>query len=326
MADPCQGTWVPELAERLHLLEGLAPHGAGERTPDELARLAAFDAPLGPVTLPDCDVRDTEAPGPHGPVPVRVYVPTGFPSTGPGPALVWIHGGAFQFGDLDTVEADHSARFVAGTAGMPVVSVDYRLAAGGVHHPVPEDDCVAAFTWAQEGGTGLRIDPERLSVGGGSAGGCLAASVALRQRDAGAPAHRAVLIYPVAHALVPDPSPELAAKLATLPPVMLSVPGDHRVSENYLGGPIGTAPPYAFPGDGHELAGLPPTYIENCEFDELRASGERFAEQLADAGVAVERVTACGVGHGHLSTPGSPYAYATLRRVCDYLTRPSHHA
>lgn len=317
----CPGAWRPELAERLHLLEGLAPHGAGPRTDEEWARIAAFDAPLGPVLLPDCETRDAVAPGPHGPVPVRIYTRPGPPAGQPGPALVWLHGGAFMFGDLDTVEADHSARYLAGTTGLPVVSVDYRLAVGGVHHPVPEDDCVAAHEWVRDGGAGLPIDPERVAVGGASAGACLAASVALRMRDAGTPAWRLLLVYPVAHAVVPEPTGELAAKLAASPAILRSDPATRgHVSENYLGGPIEDARPYAFPGDAADLSGLPPTYIENCEFDELRASGELFATQLKDAGVPVEVVTCCGVGHGHLSTPGSPYAYETLRHLCDRIT------
>ncbi len=97
-----------------------------------------------------------------------------------------------------------------------------------------------------------------------------------------------------------------------------------HVSENYVGGPLSAAQPYAFPGDGWDLQGLPPTYIENCEFDELRASGERFAAQLEAAGVPVECRTACGVGHGHLSIVGSPYARATLERLSQRLTQPHH--
>ncbi len=201
----CTGTWAPELAARLHLLDGLAPHGMGPRSDDEIARLTAFDAPLGDLDLPPCRTRDELVDGPHGPVPVRVYEAVGRTTDDAVAAFVWIHGGAFMFGDLDTVEADHSARIIAGLSGATVVSVDYRLAVDGVHHPVPEDDCVAAFDWVRDGGAGPVSPTGGVAVGGGSAGACLAASVALRARDAGRPASQLLLVYPVAHALLPEP-------------------------------------------------------------------------------------------------------------------------
>lgn len=323
MTEPLTGTLAPEFAARLPLIEGVALYGPESQTAEQQARIAEFDAPYGPLQLPDCEVTDAVVPGPHGPIPVRTY--TGSRQAPPaeaGPALVWLHGGAFLGGDLDMPEADHTARFIAGTTGRPVISVAYRLAREGVHHPIPEDEVVAAYEWVRDGGTGLPIDPKRIAIGGASAGACLTASAGLRLRDIGSPPWQLFLVYPVAHSDVPAPDAELAVRLAQLPASLQ--PSDAArefINTNYIGGPVADAGPYAFPGDDHDLTGLPSTYIENCEFDDLRASGELFGRQLAAAGVDVEVVCAPGVPHAHLNWQGSPRAYETLRHLCRRLTQ-----
>ena len=99
------------------------------------------------------------------------------------PALVWVHGGAFLGGDLDMLEADGVAREICARAGAVVVSVDYRLCHGGVTYPVPHDDVVAAVRWVRDYAGRLGVDADRISVGGASAGGNLAAGATLRLRD-----------------------------------------------------------------------------------------------------------------------------------------------
>ena len=166
-------------AERLHHLDGLPPRGP-EWGQEENARQASFDAPIEPVDLPEVTRRDTVAPGPHGDVPVRIYTPATLvepDAQGRRPAVVWIHGGAFIGGDLDMPEADHTAARLAHLTGLPVVSVFYRLCHDGVHHPVPHEDCWAAYQWVRSGGHGIATDPARVAVGGASAGACLAATV-----------------------------------------------------------------------------------------------------------------------------------------------------
>ena len=101
------------------------------------------------------------------------------------PVFVWLHGGGFYAGDLDQPEADYVSRSVCANAGAVVVSVDYRLAVDGVHYPGAARRCVAAFRCVQDNAAMLGIDPERLSLGGGSAGANLAAAAALQVRDAG---------------------------------------------------------------------------------------------------------------------------------------------
>src|SRR4051794_17839471 len=132
------------------------------------------------ATPPAVTVDSVAVDGPHGPIPVRVY------TSGTGsdrPSLVWMHGGAFVMGDLDMPEADRTAREVADRAGAVVVSVDYRLAVGGVHYPVPLDDVVAVVRWVRDHPAELGLDPARIAVGGASAGANLATGAVLRLRD-----------------------------------------------------------------------------------------------------------------------------------------------
>ena len=182
---------VVPMRERLPALRPFA--GWDDVAPDVLA---AWDATYGPEEQWDLHIEDHQAPGPNGPVPVRVYTPAA--ASGPRPVLVWCHGGGFMHGDLDMPEADATARGVAGRAGAVVVSVDYRLcdepeALGGrkarrfpgtaedlvVHAPIPLQDVLAAVCWTVAEADHLGIDPERLALGGASAGGNLAAAATL---------------------------------------------------------------------------------------------------------------------------------------------------
>lgn len=292
----------------------------------------AWSAPFGDPEETHSTVEDRRIEGPHGPVPLRIYRPEpGWVAPFPSPdddgrraGLVWYHGGAFVAGDLDMPEADAVARGLVTRTGATVVSVLYRLCNdGATHHPVPHDDACAAFRWTAAHAAGLGIDPARLAVGGASAGGCLAAGVALRGRDDGAAPWQALLAYPVVHAEHwPASSEELAARLEEMPQV-LRFPADvvTVMNANLLGGPVRDVPVYAFPGEAADLGGYPPTYIENCENDDLRASGEAFARRLAAAGADVECVTCAGVPHGHLNAVGSPLTARSLDRFAARLAR-----
>jgi acetyl esterase/lipase len=211
-------------------------------------------------------------------------------------------------------EGDAVAREVCARGRRVVVSVDYRLAAGGVHYPVPLDDVVAAVAWAAERAGG------RVALGGASAGANLAAGAALRLRDAGtAVASQLLLLYPTLHPVLPTPSDELAAKLRTLSPLARFAPHIYQLLvENYLGAPAATATGYAMPALA-DVAGLPPTLIHNDEYDALRASGEAFAELLKSAGVPVQVSCAFGVPHGHLSWPWLPQFSASIDVMVTFL-------
>jgi acetyl esterase/lipase len=283
--------------------------------PDLIGRLQAAAAG-GDYTAPDTKVSDTAAAGPHGPVPVRVYEPL---VSGPDrPMLVWNHGGAFLAGDLDMPEADATAREICTRAGAVVVSVDYRLCQNGVHYPVPHDDVVAAYRWSVQRAPDFGVAPQRISLGGASAGANLAAGACLRLRDDGDAVPRALLLlYPALHAVLPAPAREAQEAIAQLPPLLAFAPELWRVLiENYVGCRVAAADSYALPAAA-QLGGLPPTLIVNCEYDGLRASGEAFASALADAGVVVEQLLAHDVLHGHINAPWLPQAqqsYADMAR------------
>jgi acetyl esterase/lipase len=291
----------PRIAAKLHLLEGVTSFEDAMADPAQRALLDEFMAITGAPLPPQVETRDEAAPGPHGPVPVRVYLPA---EPGPDrPGLVWVHGGAFVGGDLEMPEADWTARQICERAGAVVVSVDYRLCNDGVHYPVPHDDVLAAYRWVRDNAAELGIDAARISLGGASAGGNLSIGVALKLRDEdGRPPAALLPIYPVAHAVVPPATASLAARMAEVPSVLRFFPPQMQwLNENYLGGPLTSADGYAF-GAHAVLEGLCPTLVINAEYDDLRSSGEAFVARLALAGVDVRQVTAVGMLHGFLNT------------------------
>lgn len=262
--------------------------------------------------------------GPHGPIPARVYTPAGESRIG----LVWAHGGAFFGGDLDMPESDWVARRLA-DHGVTVVAVDYRLApvldwatgtvgdrTGRFHYPVASEEVTAAFTWAR---TTYRQVPV-WTIGGASAGGALTAGATLRLRDSGRPLpHGVLLAYPVLHAALPPMPAELAAKVATLPnPELVGARAISRMNLNYVRDAAALAQPYAFPG-GHDLTGLPPTFLLNADIDPLRASGQRYGAELATAGVDLVLVREDGTRHGHLNEPDNPAAARSINRMAAWL-------
>jgi acetyl esterase/lipase len=292
----------PDVAARFPLLDGLTSLREAYTTPSGLARIQEYESWEPAVPPPAVETRETTVPGPHGPVPVRIYEPPSDDAVAR-PCLVWLHGGGFLGGDLDMREGDGTAREVCARAGAVVVSVDYRLAVGGVCYPVPHDDAVAAVAWVRDNATDLGIDPARISIGGASAGGNLSAGAALklRDREGWVPA-ALVLVYALLHPVVPPASPSLAVALTELPPLFRGTVGDHTLTHNYLGGPLSAADGYAMPGLA-VLDGLCPTVLLNAEYDNLRASGEAFAAALALAGVDVRQVLVPGVLHGFLNQP-----------------------
>jgi acetyl esterase len=291
----------PLIASKLHLLEGITSFETAMADPAQRAVLDEFMAITGAPQPPAVETRAQSAPGPHGPVPVRVYVPDG--DAADRPCLVWVHGGAFVGGDLEMPEADWTARQICQRAGAVVVSVDYRLCTDGVHYPVPHDDVVAAYRWTRDNAAELGVDPARMSLGGASAGGNLSIGAALKLRDTdGQPPAALLPIYPVAHAVVPPASASLAAKMAEVPALLRFFPPQMTwLNENFLGGPLSGANGYAF-GANAVLEGLCPTLVINAEYDDLRSSGEDFVARLALAGVDVRQVTAVGMLHGFLNT------------------------
>lgn len=234
-------------------------------------------------------VADTVIPGPAGDLPVRVYSPEG---DGPFPALVWFHGGGWTIGSLD--ENEVACRAVCAGAEAVVVSVDYRLAPENPY-PAAADDCYAAVRWVHEHGERLAADPARLAVGGESAGGNLAAVVALKARDLGGPPIRLqVLVSPV----VGHPGDGYASYDAYADGYFLSKASMEWFFTTYPRDVKDLDDPYLLPLRAADLSRLPRALVLGAECDVLRDEGEEYARRLADAGVDVELVRYDGLIHG----------------------------
>lgn len=238
-------------------------------------------------------IEDRSVPGPAGPIPVRIYSPSG---SGPFAALVFFHGGGFVIGSLDS--HDLTCRSLVNATGYKVISVDYRLAPEH-RFPAAPDDCFAATQWVAQNAVSLQIDPRRIGVAGDSAGGNLAAVVALMARDRGGPElFRQVLVYPVADHFAEgraDPHPSYAENASGY---MLTAQSMDHFWQLYLAQPGDSSNPYASPLRARDLTGLPPALVITAEYDPLRDEGERYAQRLREAGVPVELKRFDGMIHG----------------------------
>ena len=236
-------------------------------------------------------VEDRTIPGPDSDVPVRIYTPEG---SGPFPILVWFHGGGWVVGDLES--ADGSARNLCVGGQCVVVSVDYRLAPDA-KFPGPAEDCWAATTWAVDNAARINGDPTRLAVGGDSAGGNLAAVMALMSADRGGPEIALqLLIYPVTDVNFNTVSYSDNAEGYSLTKV-----GMQWYWEHYLENDADALNPYAAPLQAESLVGQPPALVITAEFDPLRDEGEAYAKRLTEAGVATTVTRYDGMIHGFFS-------------------------
>lgn len=246
---------------------------------------------------------------------IRVYrPPVDAPTARVG--FVWVHGGAFVLGGLDAQEAHWPAIELA-AAGIPVVSADYRMCIDGVHYPQPQDDVLTAWRWARDHADELGVDPDRLHLGGGSAGACLVAGATLRLRDAGLPLPASLYLgYPVLQPHLPPAPPPVAAELATVD--LVSDEWVRAMMENWAGS-ASLEDPYVSPGLA-DPAGLPPTYVLTCGLDGLRRASEPFVERLRDARVPVRQDVLAGARHAPLNDPSNPHGQEALRRLRTWLT------
>ena len=236
------------------------------------------------------DVRDAVIASAACEIPVRVYRPKDAPD-GPLPVVAWFHGGGWALGSLDSF--DPLMRGLTNASGALVVNVGYRLAP---EHPFPAalEDAVCAARWLLEHAGELGGDPERVAVGGDSAGGNLATVAARRLRDAGGPLPRfQALVYPVA-----DGSCSTASYRACGQGYGLTGAGMRRYFELYTGGTGDQLDPDISPLRAGDLSGLPPAYVLTCEYDPLRDEGEAYARALEEAGVPVTLRRWDGTVHG----------------------------
>lgn len=287
---------------------------------------ASTDGPLGAVVgrvggalfgrvAAGVDVDHLEVPGADGPLRVRRYrTRTATPEA---PLVVNFHGGGFVLGDLDG--NDWYCSTLAAETGAVVVSVDYRLAP---EDPAPAavSDCVAATRWlaghaAEVGATGPLV------VTGDSAGGNLAALVALAARDAGGPSIALqALIYPATDLTMSFPS---TVDLADAP--ILGRADMDAFVRHYLGPDGDPADPAVSPYHVEDLAGVAPALVQTAEHDPLRDEGRAYADRLRDAGVPTRWTEYAGMPHGFVSLPGicrsAPQAVAEVAQAISVLER-----
>ena len=240
------------------------------------------------------EVRDLTAPGPAGPMAVRLYRGRAAKAGEAQPALVYFHGGGWVIGSLES--HDGVCRELANRADCTVLSIDYRLAPEH-KFPAAVEDCIAATHWVWENADTLGVDRRRLAVGGDSAGGNLAAVVALDARDRGTPKLKfQLLIYPACDMGMGHPS---IARFAEQLPLTRSTMT--WFIDLYLRGPADAADWKASPLKARELASLPPAYVLTAGYDPLCDEGEAYAAALKAAGVAVETKRFAGQIHGFLN-------------------------
>jgi acetyl esterase len=231
-------------------------------------------------------------PAPHGTIPARIYVPKAPRlKDGLAPALAFFHGGGWVIGDLDS--HDVVCRQLADAGALIVISVDYRLAPEH-KFPAATDDAIAATKWIAANARELGIDASRLSIGGDSAGGNLAAVVALAARDGDGPGIAGqVLIYPAVDFAMTHGSHSEAETSVLLTHSVIRWFRDH-----YLNGTADTHDWRASPARAQNLAGLPPAYVLTAGADPLRDEGDEYAARLKQAGVAVTYKHFPGQFHG----------------------------
>jgi len=222
-------------------------------------------------------VRNLYAEGPHGAIPLRLYRPLGAAPDALLPVLVYYHGGGWVIGDLDT--HDVLCRELANMAGCAVVSVDYRMAPEH-RFPIAVDDCMAAAYWVRRNAASLWVDAARLAVGGDSAGGNLAAVVALAARDAGdLPLAFQLLIYPATDQRRTAPSHQVNAQGYLLTADTIGYFHDH-----YLPDPAHDLDWRASPLLHDDLTRLPPAFVLTAGHDPLCDEGLMYSQRLAEAG------------------------------------------
>lgn len=233
------------------------------------------------ITQPEpgevAEVRELQADGPHGPIPMRLYRPRGSAAASVLPVLVYYHGGGWTIGDLDT--HDTLCRELCNLSGCAVVAVDYRMGPE-YRFPAAVDDVLAATRWVRREAAALGIDPARLAVGGDSAGGNLAAVVAIAARDAGdLPVAFQLLIYPATDMRCVHPSHTSNGQ-----GYLLTSDTIRYFHDQYITDAAHDLDWRASPLLREDLAGLPPALVLTAGYDPLRDEGLDYARALSAAG------------------------------------------
>jgi acetyl esterase len=265
------------------------PLPAGRRHTVRQARLAGGRLPIGAV-------RDLLVDGGAGALPARLYVPRSRVGADRAPTLLYFHGGGFVYGDIDSHDA--ACRHLAEHAGVQVLSVDYRLAPEDPFPAAPED-AEASYRWLLEHAAEVGADPDRIAVGGDSAGGNLAAVVALTAARDGLPLAAQLLVYPVTDQSRKHPSRSTFGR-----GFYLTTDYMDRTSDLYAGPGVDRTDPRLSPVYAELPAGLAPAIVAVAGFDPLRDEGLAYAGKLAAAGVPVELLEYHDMIHGFFNYVG----------------------
>jgi acetyl esterase/lipase len=279
-------------------------------SPEEARKLAIESLKLAGGTMePVHSIENLRIPGPDGEIPIRIYTPD---APAPRPALVYFHGGGWVVCDLDTHDVVCTA--MARRAGAVVVAVDYRLAPEH-KFPAAVTDSYAATAWVASNAEKLGIDPKRISVGGDSAGGNLAAVVSLKSRDEDGPAIAfQVMVYPVTDLSSYDT------------PSYREFGENHYLTKSemewfrghYLRSMEDARDPHASPLLALDLSELPPALIITAECDPLRDEGQAYAKRLEYDGVPVTYTCYAGMIHPFFSLSGAiPQAFDAIQQVAN---------
>jgi len=274
----------PQARALLNLIQQAGIPATHTLTPEEARRVyrdrRSFTQPE-PVEV--AAVEGLQAEGPHGPIPLRLVRPLGANAAVALPVLVYYHGGGWVIGDLDT--HDTLCRQLANQAGCAVVAVDYRMGPE-TRFPAAVDDCIAATTWVQRNAGRLKLDGSRLAVGGDSAGGNLAAVVALAARESGElPIRFQLLIYPATDMRRGHASHSTNGDGYLLTRDTITYFHDHYI-DDARHDLDWRASPLLHPN----LAGLPPALVLTAGYDPLRDEGLDYAQRLSDAGTPTSYV------------------------------------
>ncbi len=302
----------PDLANMLRALEALGSPSLAGDTP-EIARKRFRRLTVGmrrPEAIPEVDSTEKlEVPGPAGPLPARLYRPRAADRLS---TVVFLHGGGFVIGDLDT--HDDQCRAICREVDAVVLSVAYRLAPE-TPWPAAVEDCVAATHWAATEIERLGGDASRLAVAGDSAGGNLSAIVAQALRDAGGPRLAAqLLIYPGTDFAGEDGA--YPSRKENASGYLLTESDMRWFDRHYTSGVENRADPRLSPIRG-DLAGLAPAVVVTAELDPLRDEGDAYAAALAAADVRVEHRCFPGLIHGFFGLGAiSPACAEAVRTTC----------
>ena len=290
-------TLAPEL-QLLLALQKVAKVPAAETLPlqqarEELKRQQLMVGGRQPIGA----LRDLEVDGGAGPIRARLYTPTERLGAEPVPTMLFIHGGGWMYGDLES--HDPACRFLAERSGVQILSIDYRLSPEH-KFPAAVEDCNAAFRWLVEHAAEVNADPTRLAVGGDSAGGSLSASTAVYAAEQGLPLAFQLLIYPGADFTERSASRHLFAEGFILTKVFM----DGAEEAYFAEGADKSVPDASALRRVEWPERLAPAHVVTGGFDPLRDEGEAYARLLADQGVEVDSVRYPSMVHGFLHFVG----------------------